>query len=73
MYLHLTCMIASYYMLIGGGVNEVFLRVDALRRLAPVLSNSRVVDMTHFAIIVMFAILLAYFNAAILLRSRATQ
>jgi uncharacterized membrane protein len=73
MHLHLTCMIASYYMLIGGGVNEVFLRVDALRRLAPVLSNSRVVDMTHFAIIVTFAILLAYFNAAILLRSRATQ
>src|ERR1700704_5411272 len=24
---HLTCMVASYYMLIGGGVNEVFLRV----------------------------------------------
>ena len=35
MHLHLTCMVASYYMLIGGGVNEVFLRVDALRRLAP--------------------------------------
>ena len=73
MHLHLTCMVASYYMLIGGGVNEVFLRVDALRRLAPVLSNSRLVDMTHFAIIVLFAILIAYFNAAILLRSRTAR
>ena len=68
MHLHLTCMVASYYMLIGGGVNELFLRVDALRRLAPVLSNSRLVDMTHFAVIVLFAFLIAYFNAAILLR-----
>lgn len=74
MHLHLTCMVASYYMLIGGGVNEVFLRVDALRRLAPVLSNSRLVDMTHFAIMVLFALLIAYFNAALLLRRpRAAQ
>lgn len=67
-------MVASYYMLIGSGVNEMFLRVDVLRRLAPVLSNSRVVDMTHFAVMVLFAILIAYFNAAILLRrSRPAQ
>jgi uncharacterized membrane protein len=74
MHLHLTCMVASYYMLIGGGVNEVFLRVDVLRRLAPVLSNSRVVDMTHFAVMAFFIILIAYFNAALLLRRpRAAQ
>ncbi|MFV4649191.1 DUF2306 domain-containing protein, partial [Mycobacterium tuberculosis] len=30
-YVHLSCMILSYYMLIGGGVNEVYLRIDALR------------------------------------------
>jgi len=34
--------LASLYILVGGGVNEVFLRVDVLRRLAPSL-NSRVV------------------------------
>jgi uncharacterized membrane protein len=73
MHLHLTCMIASYYMLIGGGVNEVFLRFDVLRRLAPVLSNSRLVDMTHFAVLILFAILIAYFNAALLLRPRTVQ
>ena len=73
MHLHLTCMTASYYMLIGGGVNEIFLRVDVLRRLAPVLSNSRLVDMTHFTVLVLFAILIAYFNAALLLRPRAAQ
>src|SRR4029077_4434053 len=47
MHLHLTCMMAGYYMLIGGGVNEVFLRVDVSRPLAPVLSNSRSTQTTH--------------------------
>jgi len=32
-YVHLTAMLLSYYMLIGGGVNEVFLRVNMLRSL----------------------------------------
>jgi uncharacterized membrane protein len=74
MHLHLTCMVASYYILIGGGVNEVFLRVDALRRLAPSISNSPLVGMTHFAVMVLFAALIAYFNVALLLRrSRPAQ
>jgi len=73
MNLHLTCMIASYYMLVGGGVNEIFLRVHVLRRLVPVLSNSRLVDITHFAVLMLFAILIAYFNAARLLRPRTAQ
>src|SRR5215472_12280744 len=33
-HLHLTCMLMSFYILIGG-VNEVFLRVNFLRRLIP--------------------------------------
>ena|SRR5947209_11091169 len=69
-HLHLTCMIASYYMLIGGGINEVFLRVDVLRRLAPDVLNSSMVGMTHFAVMLLFAILIGYFNAALLLRTR---
>lgn len=74
MHLHLTCMIASYYMLIGGGVNEVFLRVHALRRLVPDVTNSSLVGLTQLLFMAFFALLIAYLNAALLLRrSRAAQ
>src|ERR1019366_6737873 len=33
--LHLTAMIFSYYNLVAGGVNEIYLRIGALHRLAP--------------------------------------
>jgi uncharacterized membrane protein len=59
---HLTCMVASYYMLIGGGVNEVFLRVGVLHAMAPDVEHSPLVGMTHFANMAIFAILIAYFN-----------
>jgi uncharacterized membrane protein len=73
-HLHLTCMIASYYILIGGGVNEVFLRIDALRSLAPDVLNSPIVDRAHSTVMIVFALLVAYFNAALLLRRpRAAQ
>ena len=72
MHLHLTCMVASYYMLIGGGVNEVFFRVHALQRIVPDVLNSPIVGRTHFAVQVFFVILIAYFNAALLLRRPRT-
>ena len=59
---HLTCMVASYYMLIGGGVNEMFLRVHVLHAMAPDVLNSPLVGMAHFANMTIFAILIAYFN-----------
>jgi dienelactone hydrolase/uncharacterized membrane protein len=59
---HLNCMVASYYLLVGGGVNEMFLRVGVLHAMAPDVLNSRLVGMTHFAVMAAFAILLAYFN-----------
>ena len=59
---HLTCMVASYYMLIGGGVNEAFLRIDILHAMAPDVLNSPLVGMAHFANMTIFAILIAYFN-----------
>jgi uncharacterized membrane protein len=59
---HLTCMVASYYMLIGGGVNEVFLRVGVLHAMAPDILHSPLVGMTHFAVQAAFLILVAYFN-----------
>ena len=71
MHLHLTCMVTSYYLLIAGTVNEAFVRVDALRNSTPNLSP--VIGMTHFAVMVVFALLIAYFNAALLLRPRPAQ
>ena len=72
MHLHLTCMIASYYILIGGGVNELFVRVDALRNMAPNPLNAPIVGMTHFAVMLVFALLIAWFNAVLLLRRPRT-
>jgi uncharacterized membrane protein len=69
MHLHLTCMLTSFYILVGGGVNEAFLRVNFLRRLAPSL-NAPVVGMTHFTVIIFVAVLIAYFNCITLIRLR---
>jgi uncharacterized membrane protein len=60
-HLHLTCMVASFYILIGGGVNEIFLRVNLFRRLVPNL-NSPLVGATHFLVMLLFAVLIGYFN-----------
>jgi uncharacterized membrane protein len=46
LHVHLTCQLASLYILVGGGVNEAFLRVVALHQLAPTL-NSQAVRLTH--------------------------
>ena len=72
MLLHLTCMLVSFYILIGGGVNEAFLRISFLRRLVPSL-NAPVVGMTHFAVMIFFAVLIAYFNYITLIRLRAKR
>jgi uncharacterized membrane protein len=67
-HLHLTCMLLSLYILIGGGVNELFLRVGVLHRLVPD-SNSPVLGMTHSAVMIVFAGLIAYFNSTARMRS----
>jgi uncharacterized membrane protein len=69
LHLHLTCLLTSLYILVGGGVNEVFLRVDLLRRLAPTL-NSPAVGSTHLGVIIVFLALIGYFNAVLLWVSR---
>jgi uncharacterized membrane protein len=69
LHLHLTCVLTSLYILVGGGVNEVFLRVDMLRRLAPTL-NSPAVGLTHLGVIVVFLALIGYFNTVLLRESR---
>jgi uncharacterized membrane protein len=65
LHVHLTCLLTSLYILFGGGVNEVFLRVDVLRRLAPSL-NSPMVGLTHLAVQILFLALIGYFNAVVL-------
>ena len=72
LHLHLTCLLTSLYILVGGGVNEVFLRVDALRRLAPTL-NSLAVGLTHLGVQILFLTLIGYFNAVVLRRSRTKR
>lgn len=60
-YLHLSSMILSYYLLIGGGVNEVYLRVDAARDLLND-QGPQLLGMTHAAIMLVFLVMLLAWN-----------
>lgn len=60
-YVHLSSMILSYYLLIGGGVNEVYLRVDAARDLLN-SQGPRLLGQTHAAVMVVFLVLLLGWN-----------
>jgi uncharacterized membrane protein len=72
LHVHLTCLLTSLYLLVGGAVNEVFLRVDVLHRLAPTL-NSPAVGLTHFSVQIFFLTLIGCFNAVLPRRSRTKQ
>jgi uncharacterized membrane protein len=72
-HMHLTCMVTSYYLLVGGVVNEAFLRVNFLRRLVPDFNSSAAVGMTQFAVMLLFAALIGYFNVAVALRTRSMR
>ena len=72
MHLHLTSMLVSLYILVGGGVNEIFLRVRILHKLVP-SASSPVVGLTHAVVMLAFAGLIAWFNASVLLRSGPTR
>jgi uncharacterized membrane protein len=60
-HIHLTMMLATVYNLIGGGINEVYLRVDALRRFSGGL-GSPMVGRTHTANLLFFVALIVFFN-----------
>ena len=72
LHLHLTCLLTSLYILVGGSVNEVFLRADLLHQLAPTL-NSPAVGLTHLAVQIFFLTLIGYFNVGLLRRPRAQR
>ena len=67
-YGHLTCMLLSYYVLVGGGVNEVFLRVSALRPIF--FHRPQVVAITHGLNMLLFALLIVGFGVATALGQR---
>ncbi len=55
---HITCMTVSYYMLVGGAVNEAFLRIDVLQPYYPQGMPSPVFGMVHSVVGVGFVVLL---------------
>ncbi len=60
-HVHLSSMIGSYYLLIGGGVNEVYLRVDAARDLLN-SQGPQLLGMTHAAVMLVFLVMLLGWN-----------
>lgn len=75
-YVHPAAMILSYYLLIAGGINEVFLRIDVLRDLAfasaraahlprALIGQAPVIVMTQNALIAATLLLLIYFAARV--------
>jgi uncharacterized membrane protein len=61
-YGHIFCMVGSYYVLVGGGVNEVFLRVKTLRPIF--FTRPQVVGEVHgLVILAFFALILAFMVA----------
>jgi uncharacterized membrane protein len=61
-YGHIACMILSYYVLIGGGVNEVFLRIAGLR---PIFFHQpQIVGETHGVVMLIFLVMILGFMLA---------
>jgi len=56
--------LTSLYIRVGGGVNEIFLRVDVLRWATPTL-NSPADGLTHLGVIIVFFALIGYFNVVL--------
>ena len=75
-YTHPIAMALSYYLLLGGLVNELFARVEALRPLATTMVNgqprfgSAVVGMSQSAVMLATAILIVIYIVRVALRRR---
>lgn len=67
-HVHLSCMILSYYMLIGGGVNEVYLRIDALHALVT-REGAGLIGRTHGVVMLVFLVMLVGWNLAEIVRA----
>jgi uncharacterized membrane protein len=73
-YTHPTMMVLSYYDLVGGGINEVFARVDAVRGFVRdatgVTTPGPMVGMTHTAWMALCVVLIVWFLARVALWRR---
>jgi len=58
---HTSSTVLSYYVLIAGGVNEAYLRIDVLNRLAGGFP-SPIIGRTHFALMLLTVLALIWFN-----------
>jgi hypothetical protein len=58
---HFTCTVLTYYLLVGGGVNEAFLRINALRQVSGGFP-SPLIGMTHLFMLTLTALALAWHN-----------
>jgi uncharacterized membrane protein len=58
---HIVSTVLTYYLLIGGGVNEVFIRVDVVRRLSGGFGSPANL-MTHRVVLGLTVIALIWFN-----------
>lgn len=56
--IHFTCMTGTYYLLIGGGINEAFIHIPLLQ---PYFGNSSLFKLAHFITILLFCVLLFVF------------
>lgn len=56
---HIICMILSYYLLIGGAINETFLHIPSLRPY--IIDNHPIIGITHSLAMIVFAGLIIYF------------
>jgi hypothetical protein len=74
-YIHLSGMLLSAYNLFGGAVNEAYLRVPPLRRLAGEnIFTSPLVGMTHGLVMLVFVFLIGgYVAASIINQARRGQ
>lgn len=67
-YVHPTMMVLAYYMLLSGGINEIFVRVDFFRELAIASANgsqqfgqSPLIGMVHTAWMAFILLMMIYF------------
>jgi uncharacterized membrane protein len=58
---HFTCTVLTYYLLVGGGVNEAFLRINALRQLSGGFP-SPLIGITHLLLLTLTALAVAWLN-----------
>ena len=57
--IHLSCFIISYYMLVGGAINEAFLRIKPLR--VYLIDNHPILGISHFVALTLFLLFIFYY------------